>query len=117
MIKSVLLVCVAILAIIGLSEVIHIVRLLLASPKGAQKNYMILWLKVPCAAAQLRFAAAQRKWLGSGYAETVIAVTSGIESEKANELSRTFTDGFVFCPIEALQDILVSLSGDYINNG
>lgn len=117
MIKTVLIVFFSILAIAGLCELIYTVRILIASPKGAYKNYIVIWLSEPYASAQLRFASAQRKWLGSGYAEHIIAITSGIDNDKAAEYFSVFKDGFIFCPVEALQNVLLSISGEYITNG
>ena len=110
MIKAFLVTIGIIFAMAGLCELIYILRLLIASPKGIRNNYTVLMLRESFAEAQLRFCAAQLKWLGGSFAQTVIAVTDGISKEKLREYSAVFTDGFVFCPSEALGNVILSLS-------
>ena len=97
-IEAILIAIGVILAVFGLSELLHTVRLALTLKKKEVKLLSVIFLKSGDAVSQLCFAAEQRNWLGGDFAEYVVAVTDDITNGELTEC-KEFAEksGFVLC--------------------
>lgn len=113
MIESVLLAIGIILAVSGLCELIHTIRLAFLIPKKGRRGIMVIWLKSGIAAQQLKFADEQVLWYGNTYADHIIAVTSELSEEELNECRILTADNdIILCPSETLAHVAECIS-DY----
>lgn len=111
MIESVLLVIGVLLAVSGLCEFIHTVRLLFILPKKCNKGINLLWLKKGKAISQLKFAYEQIRWYGNTYADHIIAVTSDLDQEELEECKKyTENSDIILCPSDVLSHIAECIS-------
>lgn len=117
MVKTTLIIIGLVLCIFGLSELMHSISLLVASPKHKQKSCSVIWLKSGIAWNQLRYAKLQMRWHGTAYADVVIAVTDSIAEYEISPLCECFREGFVFCPSEAVADVIGSITGEVYTDG
>ena len=86
--KLILFFVILILAILGLSEFLHILKLLFISQKRKMYTRLYIELHEDTALKQLAFAGEQLLWLGSKYAEKVVAVGDGLTEETLFECKR-----------------------------
>lgn len=112
MVKATLIIIGLVLCIWGLCELIHTVSLYAVCPKHRQKSCSVIWLKHRNAWEQLRYARLQMRWLGSAYADVIIAVTDSIPPQELALMRDCFIDGFVFCPSDAVTNVIVSITGE-----
>lgn len=111
MIETVLLAIGIILAVSGLCELIHTIRLAFLMPKKGSRGIIVIWLKSGIAAQQLRFADEQALWYGNTYADYVVAVTSELCEEELDTCRRLTADNdIILCPSEALSHIAECIS-------
>ncbi len=110
MIEYILIISAFVLAVSGLAELLHFLRLLLCRPKKQKNIYSLVLLKSGDAVNQLNFALAQQKWYGSFYADKIIAVNDGL-SESELECCRSITDceNAVICNSDALLDVILDV--------
>ncbi len=113
MIKSVLIVVCVLLAVSGLCEFIHTIRVAFCIPKKGRRGVMVVWLKPGICTQQIRFVSQQIEWYGSAYADHIIAVTSEVGDEELTEC-RALTENtdIILCPQEVLAHIVGYIS-DY----
>lgn len=109
-IEVLLIIAGTVLAIGGLCEGMHAIRLFgIMNPK---KNPMIcvVPLKSEMSASQLNFAAEQQNWLGEDFAKYIIALTDGIE-DKELECCKLAADdkGIILCSSNELSRIIKNL--------
>lgn len=84
-IKGILITAGIFLAIWGLSELIHTLRLAAIFKKGRAKLLSVIFLKPESAVLQLMFAAEQKNWMGGDFAEYIIGVTDGLSDDELEE--------------------------------
>ena len=86
--KYLLFFVILILAILGLSEFLHILKLLFILPKFKMHTQLYIGLQEDTALKQIAFAGEQLLWLGNKYAENVFAVGDGLTEEMLFECQR-----------------------------
>ncbi len=94
-----------IFAMLGLSELIHIVKTRLKSNGKKALTYSVLFLSGDNPERQLAFAAEQQLWLGKTYSDYIIAVNSGLDEEN-DKLCRTTAEkyGATYCTASELAE-------------
>lgn len=111
MIKTVLITVVVLLALSGLCELLHLIRMLLCMPRGKSGVLTLIVLKSGIAAEQLNFASAQRLWLGDMYSSHIIAVDTYLDDTERENCRKTAGNDITFCDIETAAHIAESISG------
>lgn len=107
MINTLLALATVLLAVSGICELIHGLRLIIISPKRISAPISVIRLKSGEAAAQIRYAVEQRKWLGPQYAQHIVAVASGIsEAELAECQEIAGNNGVIICTLQMLSDVI-----------
>ncbi len=114
MIKIVLMTVVILLAIAGLCELLHSIRLFFVLPERRYYNYSVIHLKCGKAVRQLRSAVIQQKWLGVCYSEYVVAVYDATLTDNELEICREVAKSAnaVLCPIKYVKEAIESISDD-----
>lgn len=74
-----------ILAILGLCELLHTVHLATFYKKREVRLLSVIFLKPEQAVSQLMFAAEQKRWLGSDFAEYIIGVTDNLSEKELDD--------------------------------
>ncbi len=107
MVKGILTVLIILFAVSGLCEFIHSVRLFLILPEKERSSICIIRLEQGKSVQQLRFVLHQSHWLGSLYADKVIAISDGIEDEELDMCKSTveYSD-IVLCSNDELEYIV-----------
>lgn len=90
MIKVLLSVLTALLAISGLCELIYTIRLFFLTPHVKTKGYIVVYLRQNFALEQLRYIFEKQKWNGEGYAACIVAITDEL-SEAEGTLCKEFS--------------------------
>jgi len=93
-------------AMLGIAEILHIIKLYILFPKSAE-SYVIIYLKNENASGQLMYALEQYFWFGKKYAKNIIAVNSGLSSDNY-EICKSIAlkHNIIFCSEEELQTVL-----------
>ncbi len=73
------------LSMLGLAELIHMIKTGLASSGKKASTYSVVFLSGGSPERQIEFAARQRLWLGKAYSDYIIAVNTGIDAESDRE--------------------------------
>ncbi|MBQ8203296.1 MAG: hypothetical protein IJZ75_03350 [Clostridia bacterium] len=110
MVKGILISCVFLLAVAGICEVIHLIRLYFVSDGKKMPTYSLVFLRQGRAINQLRYEYEQRLWQGGTYAETVIAVDKELDEDERKlcyEFARK--KDIIIAPAEMLGRILDTL--------
>lgn len=92
---------ITILALMGLSELIHIVRLSIISPKKRAVSYSLVFLDKDFVKEQIDYIISQALWQGENLAQYIIAVRPNdciIDNEKTVENNYNI----VFCDKEGI---------------
>ncbi len=117
MVEALFLTLGLILCIFGLTELIHAVSLWMCGARHRRKSCSVIWLKPKSAWEQLRYERLQMRWLGKAYTDVVIAITDALDPQETLTLSRCFTDGFIFCPSDAVINVIMSITGENHTDG
>lgn len=114
MIELILISIALIFLVLGICDIIHVIRLFFILPKRRYYNYSLIYLKKGKALKQLKFAIEQRKWFGDTYAEFIIAVYDNLDDEELNFCSclAKYYD-VVICPIQITEDVIKSISKSF----
>ena len=65
-------------AIIGLAEIIHALKLLLISPSKTAYRILVIYPDNENFEGQLLHVSERRKWLGDGYADKIVVLSSAL---------------------------------------
>ena len=96
-------------AMLGLSEIFHILKLYILFPKRIT-SYVIVYLNNENASGQLQYALEQYFWLGKKYARNIIAVSNNLDKESSEVCKKiAFKHGLIFCGSEELETVLKNL--------
>lgn len=99
-----------VLALLGLSEFVHIIISAVLRPKAPVKNYLITVLSAEAPEQQLMFNIQQLHWYGKKYAGKLIAVTDGLSVESENLCCSRFKgDAVVFTKKDNIGKIVKEL--------
>ena len=110
-IEAILITSGVILAVFGLGELLHTIRLAFICRKKEVKLLSVVFLRSGSAVAQLYFAAEQRNWLGGDFAEYVVAVIDDIDDDELAECREVASQkGFVLCKKSELLRISENLT-------
>lgn len=82
MVKGFLMAVLLVLAVAGICEVIHLIRLYLASDGKKNINYALVFLRSGRAVSQLKYMYEQLLWQGNGYADAIIGVDYDLSDEE-----------------------------------
>lgn len=97
-IEAILITAGMILAVFGLGELLHTLRLAFIFKKKEVKLLSVVFLRQGGAVSQLCFAAEQKNWLDGDFAEYVVAVTDGLSDDELAECREIAEqNGFVLC--------------------
>ncbi len=83
--KLFLIFIVLVFSIFGLCEALHNLKLLLIFPKRKMQSSMVVILKENTAEQQMLFVGEQYKWMGTKFADRVIAVCENFSAEMVEE--------------------------------
>ncbi len=110
-VKYIILAIILCLSMLGLAELLHGIKLRLASPAKRALTYSVVFLSGGDPEQQMLFAAEQRIWLGSAYSDYIIAVNTGMD-EKSDSACRYIAQkyGIHYCTPEELKLMI----GEYI---
>ena len=109
-IEGILITIGVILAIWGLCELLHNLRLISIFKAKNVKLLSVVFLKPNRAVSQLNFAAEQKNWLGGDFAEYIIGVTDGIDGEELKECKHIAENrGIVLCDKQQLSRVADNL--------
>ena len=99
-------------ALLGVAELIHLLKVYIISPKITATKYLIVFLGDNSPCKQLAFAAEELFWRGKKYAQNIIAVDCGISAEEYH-ICYNFCEknNFIFCNSVELQGYIDVLSG------
>ncbi len=86
-VKTILFALVLIFAVIGICEIIYIIKMIISYPGIRVKNFSIIILKSKYSIKQLNYIWQKIKWYGDSYALGVIAITDALDN---NEVSMCF---------------------------
>ncbi|MBR7132482.1 MAG: hypothetical protein IKD04_03025 [Clostridia bacterium] len=112
MVELLFFIFVLLLAVLGLAELIHSVKLCLLAPKEAAISYKIIFLKGSLPQHQLKIAVEQSAWSGKKLTGNIIAVNSFLEGEALEECRFIAQkNGVIFCSAEELCDQIMLISG------
>ena len=102
--KYILFAVLLILAMLGLAEFLHGLVLFLTAPKKSGVTYAVLALSEQDPETQISFAAEQRAWMGSSYADGIIALDLGLSEEKRKRsMDAAKRHHVIFCDAEELK--------------
>lgn len=96
MFEAFLVTVMALLAVFGISELVHIVCYKVLQPKCHAKKILITVLTEDDAEQQLLALIEEFKWQGSRYADILVAFTAGLSAEKKNTCRERFTGNNIY---------------------
>lgn len=82
MVEIFLMLAVAFLAILGLSETMHYICIAVIKPKVKPRKVLVVYLTKRYAEEQLLSAIEEMRWHGTRYADAIIAVTADLGDEE-----------------------------------
>ena len=82
------LVIISVLAVFGLSEIIHLLRIYIYLPKKKALSYLVIKLSPDDAESQLRVVGEQYLWQGKKLADNVVAVNDVLSVELKESCER-----------------------------
>lgn len=110
MAEAFLLTAGTVLALLGLSEFVHIIISAVLRPKVPVKNYLITVLSAEAPEQQLMLNIQQMHWYGKKYAGTLIAVTDELSVETETLCRSRFKgDSVLFTKRDNIGEILKKL--------
>ncbi len=97
-----------IICIVGLAEILHSVKLFLFSSNKKSSTYSLVILSNENYLGQLRYVAEQRNWLGSKYADYVVAINDFLDFDNINKAS-TFakSKGIMICSLKQFESVIL----------
>lgn len=107
MVYTFLIITTSLLALLGLTELIHGIRVFAVSNKRRAPTFSVVHLNNISPVQQLKYALEQFIWMGSEYADRIIAVTDDLD-EKNKELCKHIrgADLVTFCSLDKLSEVL-----------
>ena len=97
MLEAFLLIIVALLTIVGLSEIIHMACSFVLKPKTIAQKFLVIVLTENDAENQTLEALEEMRWQGTRYAETLVAVTEKLSNETKSVCQTRFIGrGIIF---------------------
>ena len=111
MTKIILIALSLILCIIGLAEVLHAIKLFLFGSNHKKLSFSLVILSKENYLQQLRYVEEQRSWLGSKYADYILAINDYLEPtdiRDALEYAKKF--GIIICSFNQLERVVSHLN-------
>lgn len=107
MVKAFLLVFLILFAVVGICELIYILKMFLFFPGFRVKNYSLIVLKSGSALKQMDYIWQKNKWYGDSYASGVIALTDNIKEKELLECSQYVREkNIVLCSATSISEYL-----------
>ena len=114
MILTVLYFAAIVLCVLGLTEVVFLIKLCFLAPENKTNNYLTVVLTKEDYYFQILCAVHKLKWYGSGMFDGIIALTDGLSTEELRLCERLcFENGFcrlILCKREELCRIIDNLN-------
>ncbi len=82
--------------ILGLTEVLHIIKMLILKPKKRPKRYLVCEIEKDCAKRQILSTAENFRWYGKGIADCVIFLSDGFTDDTKELCSFLSRNGEIF---------------------
>jgi hypothetical protein len=102
-----------ILSVLGICEIIYILRMIINYPGIRVKGYLVITLKKEYAIKQLNYIWKKIIWFGDTYATGVIAITDYLNFDEINScLKYAYNKNIIFCCTNNLNECKF-LQGDY----
>lgn len=98
-------------AMLGIAEIMHLIKLYLIERNNSLSPYIIIILKNETANEQILSVVENYRWQGEKYAENIIAVNSFLSEENQEiyaDLARKHN--LFYCSFEELKEVLKYLS-------
>lgn len=105
MVKSILFALLLIFAVIGICEIIYIIKMMIYYPGIRIKNYSVIVLKSKYSIKQLNYIWQKINWYGDSYALGVIAITDALDNNEVSMCTR-FARGknIALCHADSLRE-------------
>lgn len=99
-------------ALLGVAELIHLIKVYIISPKTNSIKYLLVFLGENSPYEQLTAVAEEFFWRGKKYAHNIIAINTGIKEEDYI-YCRSFCDknNLIFCNADEVNEYIELLSG------
>lgn len=98
-------------AMLGMAEMLHLLKVYIISPEKKMKKYLIVFLKDENSVRQLLCLLEEYNWIGKKYAERIIAVNMGLKEEDYKKALNTANKGnMILCEYNEIESILKELS-------
>lgn len=105
MLETILIILALIPAMLGLAELLHILKNFLLSPKKRPKKYLLVFLEKDFAIAQFSDALEQQAWFGKRYCDKVFAVFSTLSESELEACHRLANQNkAVLCSVTELSE-------------
>ncbi len=88
-------ICLVLLALLGLSEAIHMLFCRILKPKSQAERVLLLYLTEDGAEQQLMYALEQKRWNGCTYADKIVAVTGKLSAEVKHTCISRFKSDYI----------------------
>lgn len=112
-VKSILLISLLIFAVMGICELIYIIKMFFYYPGIRVNNYTLVVLKSNYAIKQLTFLWQKIRWQGDGYALGIIAITDNIKTKEILICNKFIADkNIILCNSHSLAECKF-LQGDF----
>ncbi|MBR4123524.1 MAG: hypothetical protein IKT93_03820 [Clostridia bacterium] len=107
MAETVLLILLLFPSMLGLAELIHLVKAYILAPKVSPKKTVVVYLYGEYAVEQLKLILDEYNWQGEKYAQQIIAVDCGIESSQYAQCEKiACKNQIIFCKEKDLANVL-----------
>ena len=92
--QTVIYILAALMAVLGISELIHIVALWLFKPRKVPKRVLNVLLDVSCAEAQVMSVLCEFRWSGTKYADKAVFFTDNLPEHIAKRLKKEYSGSY-----------------------
>ena len=95
MLEYLFFITLVLLAVVGLSEVIHFLAVLLFKPKTRAKKCVLVYLDRDYAESQIISELFNLHWYGDKMADKLVFITSELSPEEVRKLKREYQSGLI----------------------
>ncbi len=96
MVEAFLLTVAVLLAVVGLSELVHFLCYIVLKPKTKPRTVLVTYLTEADAEQQLLSVVEEMRWQGNKYAEALVAVVGELSDEKKQICKKRFSGKGIF---------------------
>ena len=116
MVESFLIFCILFLSVIGLCEIIYLIRKFATYPGVKTVSYAVIYLESGHALKQLKFLCQKIRWQGVEFANSIIAVTDYLDNKEI-DLCTNFAleNNVILCDTNLLKECFLFLQGEFLD--